>query len=240
MHNLVSNESDNFEDFEHFEYQYLNHLNSFDSNPIQRGALTAVTNINGSDVRMEVDSGAGGTVMPIGQFQSLFPNDKWIESSRSFELYTGERVNVVGIASVLVTHKKEKHELILSIVNTATNALPLMGRDWLDILYPGWRDFFSNFDARDRINKMTDFDINSYKRMIFNKYKKVFSNDMFAPIKDFEAEIILTDNYQPIFSKAYSVPYGMLELAGNELDKLEKTGVIVRVKHSKVASPIIR
>lgn len=86
---------------------------------------------------------------------------------------------------------------------------------------------------------LADFDVNNYKKNIINKYKKVFSNDMFTTIKHFEAEIILKENVQPIFSKVYSVPYGMLEKVGEELDKLEKFGIIFRVKHSKVASPIV-
>lgn len=72
-----------------------------------------------------------------------------------------------------------------------------------------------------------------------HKYKKVFSNNVFQTIKGFEAEIVLKPDAQEVFSKAYSVPFGIRDKVSDELDKLVEAGVLVPVKHSKTASPIV-
>lgn len=69
VHNLI-------EDNPKFDFQYINSLNSFCINRINSNALTTVTNINGIDVRMEIDTGAGGTVIQMEQFRNLFPSLK--------------------------------------------------------------------------------------------------------------------------------------------------------------------
>lgn len=158
-----------------FEYQYLNNLYLFDSQTKQ-GALTGIFNINGQKVKMEIDTGAGGTVIQIDQFRSLFSNIKLSDSEQLFTLYTGEHVSVVGNCTVIVTHREKRHFLKLSVVNVLSGALPLMGRDWLDVLYPGWRTFFDIGSSIECINKLNDFNMENYTNSLKSKYKRVFSN----------------------------------------------------------------
>lgn len=79
----------------------------------------------------------------------------------------------------------------LTVVDASQSVLPLMGQDWLDILYPGWREFFTSYKqlnktenvSNDFVNNLPRFDVKTYKNQMCMKFKKVFSNDMFQPIK---------------------------------------------------------
>ena len=58
-------------------------------------------------------------------------------------------------------------------------------------------------------------------------------------INNFTADVKLEKGSEPIFRKARPVPYSLLQKVESELDRLEKNGVIKKVKTSKWASPIV-
>lgn len=162
-----------------FDYQYLNSLHSMYINRLNGGALTTLVNINGKEVRMEIDTGASGTVIHIDRLKELFPNLKLSDSRRNFKLLTGESVDVLGCAYVSVEHNKKRFDLELTVVNASTGVLPLFGQDWLDVFYPGWREFFTTFhESEEKVNLLKHFDANKYKNELRAKYKNVFSGDM--------------------------------------------------------------
>ena len=51
-------------------------------------------------------------------------------------------------------------------------------------------------------------------------------NCLLRGMKGLEAHIVNRGDRQPAFKKAHRVPYALKEQVGNELDKLEKHGVI--------------
>lgn len=227
-----------------FDFQYLNSLRSpHFINTVSGGPLTTLVNINGRDIRMEIDSGAGGTVISNGQFEENFPGSHLSASRRNFTLLSGESVTVVGKSVVNVHHNKRSHQLELTVVEAAASVLPLMGQDWLDVLYPGWREFFLDFKRNvlrgKELHNISNFNLKDYQNQLRKRFSHVFSNDMFQPVKNFEAEIVLSENAQPIFCKPYTVPYGTRDAVEKELDRLVESGILVPVKHSKVASPIV-
>lgn len=235
-----------FTDDFNFDHEYLNTLNSFSGfiNLVNSGALTTQVEINGRDVRMEIDTGACGTVMDIETFHRFFPGLKLRTSERNFSVLTGESVMIVGCVSVCVRHNLRSHQLVLTVIKASASAWPLMGQDWLDELYPGWREFFEKFNGgnsvtSDELNSILNFDVNAYQSQLKKRFKHVFSDDMFLPVKNFEAEIVLSENAQPIFCKPYSVPFGVRDAVEKELDRLVENGILYPVKHSKVASPIV-
>lgn len=226
-----------------FDFQYINSLKCSFLNKVNSGALTTVVNINDVDVRVEIDTGASGTVMQSGQFSKLSPHSKLGKSNKHFRLLSGESVEIVVGIFVNVCHKGKVHNLEITVVKASNNMLPLMGQDWLDVLFPGWREFFSTFQKEmqieNTVNKIANFDINAYRKQLCTKYKSVFSNDMFQPVKNFEAEIILKPDTPIYFHKAYSVPYGIRDKVEEELNRLVNVGILKPVKHSKRALPIV-
>lgn len=228
--------SKHFKDENNFDFEYLNILNSFSNiNTVKGGALTTLDEINGREIRMEVDTGACGTVMDIDQFYGFFHGLRLSVSNRKFSLLTGESVMIVGCVEVCVRRNSRSHQLVLTIIKASANTLPLMGQDWLDILYPGWREFFEKFDERNlvpihELNNVVNFNINAYQSQLKSRFKHVFSNNMFQPVKNFEAEIILNEIAQPIFCKPYSVLFGAREAVEKELGRLVENGLLVPVK----------
>lgn len=243
--NLKHFTDDDFENCDFtFENQYLNTLNSNFIHTVKSGALTTLVNINGREVRMEIDTGACGTVMPERQFVEFFAGLILRPPNRGFSLLSGESVSIVGCSDVCVRHNKRSHQLVLHVIKASANVLPLMGQDWLDNLYPGWREFFKNFNENNmmpsnQVHNVLNFNIAAYQKQLKSKFSHVFSNNMFLPVKNFEAEIILNENAQPIFCKPYSVPFGARDAVKKELDRLVENGILIPVKHSKQATPIV-
>ena len=68
--------------------------------------------------------------------------------------------------------------------------------------------------------------------------KELFT-ESYEGMKGFEAHITMKENVKPVFMKARRVPYALKEQVENELDKLEKHGVIKKTDKSCWASPIV-
>ena len=64
-------------------------------------------------------------------------------------------------------------------------------------------------------------------------------NCLLRDTKGLEAHFILKGNVQPAFKKAHRVPYALQEQVENDLDKLEKHGVIKKTSGSCWASPTV-
>ena len=114
-----------------------------------------------------------------------------------------------------------------------------MGRNWLDVLYDGWRNFFVNMVFE---KEETCKDISFSEKVIQEikmKFPGIFDRSLEEPMEGFEAEIHLRDDARPIFFKAYDVPFKLREKVGTELDRLEKENIIKPIKFSEWASPMV-
>ena len=58
-------------------------------------------------------------------------------------------------------------------------------------------------------------------------------------MKGLEVDFIMRGDTQPAFKKARRVPYALQEQVENELDKLEKLGVIMKTNKSCWSSPTV-
>lgn len=104
-------------------------------------------------------------------------------------------------------------------MKTEKEFMPLMGRPWLDIIFPGWREYFR---------------LNSVKR-----YKTVFDGDYTSTIKGQEASIVIERDTSPVFFGAYTVPYGQRQKVEKEIDRLVTNEILEPVRYSKWASPVV-
>ena len=58
-------------------------------------------------------------------------------------------------------------------------------------------------------------------------------------ISDFEAKLQIADNATPKFCKSRPIPFAIKDAVKQELDRLEKDGILIKVDHSEWASPIV-
>lgn len=111
--------------------------------------------------------------------------------------------------------------------------VPLLGRAWLDELSPGWRNLFE-LNPNHSIKNVSPI-----VEMIKKEFPHILkSSPRHAIVRD-NAEIIMKPNTQPIFHATYSVPYKVREKVKKELDRLVENGVLIQVKNSQWATPMV-
>jgi len=81
----------------------------------------------------------------------------------------------------------------------------LLGREWLNHLFPRWRDNFEPTPTPLKtsddcvIKTMEEFDCKQFVENLEKQFPSVFSSDDNQTIKGFVAKIILKENVTPIF-----------------------------------------
>ena len=100
----------------------------------------------------------------------------------------------------------------------------LLGRNWLQSLQLDWSEVH-------RINS-------SRLQEVLNKHTSVFRDEL-GTLKGFKAKIYVDPSVTPRFHKARSVPYAMLHLVEEELERLQQSGIIEPVQYSDWAAPIV-
>lgn len=195
--------------------------------PSRTPPLIVHVRINGEICDMEVDTGAGISLMSEAMYQQ-----KWSSSARPpvlspaavrIRTYTGETVNVLGVAAVTVEYEDQRCELDLHVVSGSGPSL--LGRDWLQALTLNWRSLHK---LRPPV-ALED---------VLKRHSSVFEESL-GLAKDFTAKIHVDASEQPRFCKARTVPYALRERVEQELDRLQRLGVIEPIQSSEWAAPIV-
>lgn len=129
------------------------------------------------------------------------------------------------------------HRVSLVILEISNNFIPLLGRNWLDIFYPNWRNASKSSATINSLARKESSGGN-FEQEIKKQFPKVFNNDFSNPIVGYEADLVLKQN-QPIFRKAYEVPYKLREKVLHHLDLLEQQNIITPILISEWASPVV-
>ena len=94
--------------------------------------------VNGQPLTLEVDPGAGVSLIPESVWTSLLPSTKLQKASVVLKSITGQQIHVKGSISVDVDYDHQHHKnLKLLAVEGAGPCL--MGRDWLGVVKLDWR-----------------------------------------------------------------------------------------------------
>lgn len=155
---------------------------------------------------------------------------------------TGEKLVIMGALKVDVQKLNDEkvHSLDVVVVKRKNNKsfVSLLGRNWLDVLYPGWRDRFVNAISGSE-NRELDREREVLLSQIRSRYDEIITRSLDEPIDGFMAEIYLRDDARPVFYRANEVPYALKERVSDELDRLVRENIIKPVKRSDWASPIV-
>lgn len=115
---------------------YKFHVNSLNSKP----PLLSKFSVNGSVIECEIDSGACITVFTKAFLDTYLNTEiEQMDSKKRFYNADGRECDVLGKINVRVN---DKHDLQAVVLNSSRKSIPLIGRNWLDILSPSWREFF--------------------------------------------------------------------------------------------------
>lgn len=208
--------------------------------------ITAVNRINepcmvevvveDQKLHMEIDSGSAVSVISDIDYLEYFGTVPISTCDRQLVVVNGDRLQIVGEIKVRVELKGQASYQKLIILECDKNFVPLVGRTWLDVYYPDWRAGFVPETSVNNLNvrEGTDQIVQHLKL----KYSKLFNKDFSEPIEGYEGELLLKHD-QPIFRKAYTVPYKLKDKLVQHLEMLEQQNVISPLKASEWASPVI-
>ena len=137
VHQLVSeHEFDNsYSEAKEFEMLNLYKLGESRVKP-----LLVTLHIEGTPLKMEIDTGASMSVMSEKMFRELVPERNIQPSTLYLRTFTGEIVSPIGSAKVYVEYQNQKMQLPLIVVPGDTPSL--MGRNWLKNIQLDWPTLF--------------------------------------------------------------------------------------------------
>ena len=138
--------------------------------------------------------------------------------------YSGENLSLLGKCLLDVTHgtSQEKLELLVADVKGQPS---IVGRDWLTRLQIDWNQVCS-------LQPVTSVE------EVIRKHEAVFKDEL-GTFQGFKARLECKPGTKPKFMKARPVPYALREKVEEELDKLERQGVLRKINHSDWAAPIV-
>ena len=191
--------------------------------------VTIMVTIEDSLVQMEIDTGASVSLISQQAYDTLWSNKNnkpdLEECTDVFKTYTGEAVPALGKLNVNVIVNDQ--QMILPLYVALGKCPNLLGRNWLGQLRLNWKDVH-DFQRSKKTGLET----------MLQKYSHLFDHDL-GEIKGVCAKIYVNENAVPKFCKARPLPYAMKDKVSDELDHLEKQGIIQKVKSSDWAAPVV-
>ena len=180
--------------------------------------------VNGTEMPMEVDTGAAVSVISKATKQRYFTHAPLCKSSLKLTTYSGESLQVLVVMSVVVSYNDQTVEnLDLYVVDKEGPSL--FGREWLYRIQLDWKSIMWT-GANDNVSKL------------LHKYRDVFSSQL-GLVKSSEASLELKPNTRPNFCRARGVPFALQPRVEEELSRLVEAGILEKVLKSEWASPIV-
>ena len=181
--------------------------------------------VDGIPVNFELDTGAAVTIMSQFNFNQLFPHLQLQRPSVDLKTYTGELMQSVGEAKVKVSYQHQESKY-LPLVVVQGSGPSLLGRNWLQKFKLDWSHIKSVVLEQDALRKL------------LQEYDTIFTDEL-GTITPLKAKLVVSPTAVPRFHRPRPVPYALKPLVEQELDRLERSGVLERVDHSSWAAPIV-
>ena len=204
--------------------------NEYTCFPVKSQAATppwrTVLTINGTQVEMEIDTGASLSLISKATYDKL-QSSATLPPLKSEQIklrtYTGEEINVLG--SVSVTAWSETSTCTLPLLVVEGVGPSLIGRNWLTELCLDWRAVHT-------------ISLSHSLEGILEQNKEIFRQGL-GKIKGVEANLHVDTQAKPLYFKARSVPFALKQKVEQELERLESQDVITPVPFSEWATPIV-
>ena len=243
---IEDNEVVNFNDIVNFESPYDCHilssvdlLDPFGDEHRDSGKYFAKVLINGTETQFEVDSGCGYTLLPETDFQKLKSSVKLFPARQNFKSYDHGIIKPIGYAKAFVTFNNVTAHVPFYVV--PSHLSPILGRSWI-------RRFKINLNELDNFNVLSNDECNSNEplpsvnRVTIHDIQKQFPEicqQTVGKIPDILCSLPLKSDAKPKFMKARDPAYAIKHAVDNELDELEKQGIITQTNTSQWGSPLV-
>ena len=204
-------------DVELYRLEEVNHMNNKEADP----PIYATIKINGHVRQMEIDTGAGSTILSERTWKQIgrpVLRPSWIR----LKTYTGHTVTVKGEFEARVEIDGASHKLPVLVAEG--NGPDLIGRRWLRRVKLNWNKIF----------KLTITDLSQK----LAPFEEVFRKEL-GTIRVPQVKLHLRPGAVPKFHRPRPIPYALREEVKAELQRLEDAGIVERVEHSDWAAPIV-
>ena len=206
--------------------------NSFDIFTVGKTSASPIVvelYVNEKPLTMEVDTGAAVTIVSEQQFRRLLPQGQVSKSTVVLRTYTSEVIPMLGEVQLNVQYKGQSYTLTAYITKGAGPCL--LGRDWLKRIQLDWKQIAHTIVQPTNQTK-------SQLDALLKEYNEIFENKL-GTMSNIYAELKLKKDVSPKFHKPRPIPFSLHEAVAQELNKLEKEGVLKKVEHSRWAAPIV-
>ncbi|XP_062374782.1 uncharacterized protein K02A2.6-like [Sardina pilchardus] len=183
--------------------------------------------VNGTDLKMEVDTGASVSVISQHSYHNLWRATEAPALKKTnirLRTYTGECIPLLGAIDVDIDYEGQKASVSLLVVQGEGPSL--LGRDLLQKIRLHWGEIWGEIK-----NMTVAHDITA-------KYADVFRDEL-GTLRGTTVKLCVDPKAQPRFFKPRPVPYAMRVKVEAELERLQQAGVIEPVEFSNWAAPIV-
>lgn len=178
----------------------------------------------GKPQKLEIDTGATRTVLNEETYHKLCDQVELSKTNAVLSTYTGEKIPILGEVRIPVKYQNQEHELPAVVVKGP--GPNLLGRDWLHVIQLNWNTVFTVQEVNPQLQK------------ILHDNKEVFREGL-GTLKGTEAKIYVDPGTTPKFMKARPVAYALKAKVEQELDRLQREGIISPVEFTEWAAPIV-
>ncbi|XP_037568287.1 uncharacterized protein K02A2.6-like [Dermacentor silvarum] len=172
---------------------------------------------------MEVDTGPIYSVIGEAEFTRLFPGMVLENSDLKLRGYFVHQSAVVGKATVLVKFGGKHARLAFYVVKSGARAL--LEKNWA-------KAFGMPLDSLLNVHSVDDV------KDLISRFPDVFSEglDNFAGVK---AKIKVPEDVKPRFFRPRPVPFALQEMVAQELQRLQREGILRPVRTAEWAAPFV-
>ena len=182
--------------------------------------------IEGRQIRFEIDSGAAVTIVSRYFLEKWLKNVPIKNTDLRLTTYCKTSVKVIGYVEVKVEYNDVTR--LLHMYVTDTDREPLLGREWIRQLQVQLNNtLYTLVEDTERLLQNT---LVEYQNKLDEKSTK---------IRDVQARLTLVEGARPVFLKARRVPFKLIPLVEQEIDRMEAEGILERVNTSAWATPIV-
>lgn len=214
------------ESFDFMDMYFINQNNKVE--PIKVNIL-----VNNKHLQMEIDTGAGISVIPANVYESNFKNCELKATNVRLRSYNGSIIVPEGELYVSMKYQgKCKSNCRLIVIKNGTTSL--LGRDLMKAFNINIKGTTVSNVNNLTYNKQYDSDLS----MILKNYNELFNNEL-GLYKFDKVELQVNPEAKPIFCKPRPIPFAFRELVNKELDELESKGVISPIKDAEWGTPLV-
>ena len=205
----------------HKEDYSLYNVDNINKSSTQQQPITVKVKMNGKDISMVVDTGAGVSIINELTMQTVVTdNPTKLQPADHLTLtsYTGQTIPVLGLLNVRTEYKGQSAQVPIVVV--AGEMQNLLGRHFLTEFKLDWGEIML---VRNR---------GPVHAQLMTEVPDVFKEGI-VELKGMKVNIHVKDDATPRFHKARPVPYAMKEKVEDELKRLQETGIIEPVQFSE-------